>query len=123
MAFQETKGAQAGNGETTSKRNKNKKWAKDKLDAVVGRKDQEGQEGIPDLTALKKGMPKAIKVEKEMADMRHDASEFYKKFAKESNLNAATLRAAAKSYANEEREAAMRRAEQTTLIFEECGDQ
>jgi uncharacterized protein (UPF0335 family) len=90
----------------------------------LGRKEgADGQEAVPNLTELKKGMPKAIKLEKEMADMRSDASEFYKKFAKNSGLNAAQLRNAAKAYANDEREAALRKAEQTSLIFEECGDQ
>lgn len=90
----------------------------------LGRKEgSDGQEAVPNLTELKKGMPKAIKLEKEMANMRADASAFYKKFAKNSGLNAAQLRNAAKAYANDEREGALRKAEQTSLIFEECGDQ
>jgi hypothetical protein len=90
-------------------------------DAVVGRQDKDGQEAAIDLTALKKGMPKAIKLEKDLADSRSDASAFYKKFAKECGLNTAQLKAAAKAYADEEIEAQRRKAEQMTLIFEQCG--
>lgn len=93
----------------------------DSADAVTCRKDKDVQEAVVDVSALKKGMPKAIKLEKELADARSDASTFYKKFAKESGLNTAQLRAAAKSYANEETEATRRKAEQMTLIFVECG--
>lgn len=101
-----TNGAHAGNGSS---------------DPVVGRKDGDGQEAVVDVGELKKGMPKAIKLEQELAAARTDASEFYKKFAKASGLNAAQLRAAAKAYANEEIEGARRKAEQMTLIFGECG--
>lgn len=93
----------------------------DQDETVIGRKDKEGQEAVVDVQALKKGMPKAIKLEKELADARSDASEFYKKFAKEAGLNAAQLRTAAKSYANEDIEATRRKAEQMSLIFTECG--
>jgi cell division septum initiation protein DivIVA len=88
---------------------------------VAGRKDQSGQEGVIDKTALVKGMPKAIKIERDLADAKADASAFYKTFAESTNLNAATLRSAAKAYANDKEEAAKRKAEQTTLILEECG--
>lgn len=91
-------------------------------DPVVGRKEgTDGQEATVDVTALKKGMPKAIKLEKDLADARADASAFYKKFAKDCGLNTAQLRAAAKAYANEETEATRRKAEQMSLIFTECG--
>ncbi len=109
-----------GNGAEPPKGRRGKNGT-DKGDVVTGRKDGDGQEAVIDKDALVKGMPKAIKLEKEMADMKEDASNFYKKFAKESGLNAAQLRAAAKAYANEEVEAARRKAEQTSLIFEECG--
>ena len=89
---------------------------------VVGRKNKDGQEATVDVTALKKGMPKAIKLEKELADQRADASKFYKKFAKEAGLNTAQLRAAAKAYADQDTEALKRKAEQMTMIFEECGE-
>jgi hypothetical protein len=87
----------------------------------TGRKDNDGQEAVVDLTALKKGMPKAIKLEKELADARSDASAFYKKFAKECGLNTAQLKKAAKAYADEDTEAQLRKAEQMSLIFTECG--
>jgi cell division septum initiation protein DivIVA len=67
-----------------------------------------------------KGMPKAIKIERDLADMQSDASAFYKKFAESTNLNAAQLRSAAKAYANDKEEAAKRKAEQSALIFAEC---
>lgn len=88
---------------------------------VSGRKDKDGQEQVIDKNALVKGMAKAIKLEKDLADARDDASKFYKKFAKDCGINAAQLRSAAKAYANDEIDSAKRRAEQTTLIFEECG--
>jgi hypothetical protein len=87
----------------------------------TGRKDNDGQEAVVDLGALKKGMPKAIKLEKELADARSDASAFYKKFAKECGLNTAQLKKAAKAYADEDTEAQLRKAEQMSLIFTECG--
>lgn len=86
-----------------------------------GRKDKDGQEAVIHVDALKKGMPKAIRLEKELAEARSDASEFYKKFANECGLNTAQLKAAAKAYANEDTEAARRKAEQMSLIFGECG--
>lgn len=92
-----------------------------KRKGATGRKDQTGQEGVIDKTALVKGMPKAIKIEKELADMKSDASEFYKRFAEQTNLNAATLRSAAKAYAGDKEEEAKRKASQSSLIFEECG--
>jgi ATP-dependent protease HslVU (ClpYQ) peptidase subunit len=77
---------------------------------------------VIDVNALKKGMPKAIKLEKDLADARSDASAFYKKFAKECGLNTAQLKKAAKAYADEDIEEAQRRkAEQMSLIFENCG--
>jgi hypothetical protein len=88
---------------------------------VTGRKDNDGQEAVVDLTALKEGMPKAIKLEKSLAEQRSDASEFYKKFAKKCGLNTAQLKKAAKAYADEDAEAAQRKAEQMSLIFTECG--
>ncbi len=88
----------------------------------AGRQDNTGQEAVVDVSALKKGMPKAIKLEKELADARTDASNFYKQFAKEAGLNAAQLKAAARAYANEEIEATRRKAEQMSLIIEECGE-
>lgn len=90
-------------------------------DKPTGRKDKDGQEEVVHVDALKKGMPKAIKLEKELAAARSDASEFYKKFAKDCGLNTAQLKAAAKAYANEETEAALRKAAQMSLIFGECG--
>lgn len=91
-------------------------------EAVVGRKNgKDGQEATIDVTELKKGMPKAIKLEKDLADASSDASKFYKKWAKDCGLNTSQLRAAAKAYANEEIEGARRKAEQMSLIFEECG--
>jgi hypothetical protein len=90
-------------------------------EAETGRKDNDGQEAVVDLGALKKGMPKAIKLEKELADARSDASAFYKKFAKECGLNTAQLKKAAKAYADEDTEAQLRKAEQMSLIFTECG--
>ena len=104
--------------EKASKKGKGKRG---KAEPTVGRKDGEGQEAVIDVGALKKVMPKAIKLEKELADARHDASEAYKRWAKETGLNTAQLKAAAKAYANEETEAARRKAEQMSLIFEECG--
>lgn len=113
--------AHTGNGKDAKpkgKRGKNGAGA----EPVVGRKEgQDGQEATIDLGALKKGMPKAIKLEKELADQKTDASNFYKKFAKECGLNTAQLRTAARAYANEETEAANRKAEQMSLIFAECG--
>jgi hypothetical protein len=50
---------------------------------ATGRQDTDGQEAVVNVGALKKGMPKAIKLEKDLADARADASKFYKKFAKE----------------------------------------
>jgi len=92
-------------------------------DPVVGRKEgKDGQEATVNVTELKKGMPKAIKLEKDLADARSDASAFYKKFAKACGLNTAQLRAAAKAYADEETETARRKAEQMSLIFTECGE-
>lgn len=91
-------------------------------ESVVGRKDKDGQEVTVDLAALKKGMPKAIKLEKEIADQRADASAFYKKFAKKAGLNSSQLRSAAKAYADQETEALKRKANQMTMIFEECGE-
>jgi hypothetical protein len=93
---------------------------KDK-DNPTGRKDGDGQEAVVDVGALKKGMPKAIKLEKELADARSDASAFYKKFAKECGLNTAQLKKAAKAYADEDTEAERRKADQLSLIFVECG--
>lgn len=90
-------------------------------DAEVGRKDGDGQEAAVNVTALKKGMPKAIKLEKDLADARADASKFYKKFAKDCGLNTAQLKKAAKAYADEDMESARRKAEQLSLIFTECG--
>ena len=90
-------------------------------DKPTGRKDGDGQEAVVNVNALKKGMPKAIKLEKELADARADASAFYKKFAKECGLNTAQLKKAAKAYAEEDTEAHRRKAEQMTLIFTECG--
>ena len=99
-----------------------KKSKKKDSDPTVGRKEgADGQEAVVNVTELKKGMPKAIKLEKDLADARTDASKFYKKFAKECGLNTAQLRAAAKAYANEETEGERRKAEQMSLIFEECG--
>lgn len=92
-----------------------------KPDKETGRKDGDGQEAVVDVTALKKGMPKAIKLEKDLADAKADASKFYKKFAKECGLNTAQLKKAAKAYADEDIEAQRRKAEQLTLIFENCG--
>lgn len=93
----------------------------EKDETVTGRQDKDGQEAAIDVTALKKGMPKAIKLEKELADARSDASKFYKKFAKECGLNTAQLKKAAKAYADEDIEAQRRKAEQMNLIFSECG--
>lgn len=90
-------------------------------DKEQGRKDSDGQEAAINLTELKKGMPKAIKLEKDLADAKADASAFYKKFAKACGLNTAQLKKAAKSYADEDVEAQQRKAEQMTLIFENCG--
>lgn len=91
-------------------------------DLVVGRKEGgDGQEAVIDLSALKKGMPKAIKVEKDLADAKADASAFYKKFAKDCGLNTSQLKRAAKAYADEDAEAQSRKAEQMVLIFGECG--
>lgn len=88
---------------------------------TTGRKDKDGQEAVIDVAALKKCMPKAIKLEKDLADARADASEAYKRWAKATGLNTAQIKAAAKAYANEETEATRRKAEQMTLIFENCG--
>lgn len=90
-------------------------------ESVTGRQDKDGQEAVLDVTALKKGMPKAIKLEKDLADAKSDASAFYKKFAKECGLNTAQLKKAAKAYADEDIEAQKRKAEQMSLIFENCG--
>ena len=90
-------------------------------DKPTGRKDGDGQEAVVDVNALKKFMPKAIKLEKELAERRSDASEFYKKGAKECGLNTAQLKKAAKAYADEDAEAQRRKAEQLSMIFEECG--
>lgn len=90
-------------------------------DTTVGRQDGDGQEAIVNVTALKKGMPKAIKLEKDLADAKSDASKFYKNFAKECGLNTAQLKKAAKAYADEAIEDQRRKAEQLTLIFTECG--
>jgi len=110
-----------GGGAGPGKRGKRgKKNGHDKGE-VEGRKDQAGQEGVIDKTALVKGMPKAIKIERDLADAKADASAFYKKLAEETNLNAAQLRSAAKAYANDKEEEAKRKASQSTLIFEECG--
>lgn len=118
----EGEGAAGGNGADTHKPNgKGRKNGADKDDSVTGRQDKDGQEAAIDLTALKKGMPKAIKLEKELADARSDASKFYKKFAKECGLNTAQLKKAAKAYADEDTEAQRRKAEQMSLIFESCG--
>jgi len=98
------------------------KEKKGKREKPTGRKDGgEGQEAVVNVNALKKGMPKAIKLEKDLADARSDASNFYKKFAKECGLNTAQLKRAAKAYADEDAEAQRRKAEQMSLIFEECG--
>lgn len=115
-------GPHAGNGGGKPEPRKGRKNGVDKGDdKLVGRQDgHDGQEAVVDLGALKKGMPKAIKLEKDLADQRTDASNFYKKFAKECGLNTAQLRAAAKAYANEEAEAVSRKAEQMSLIFAEC---
>lgn len=116
-------GAAGGNGAETHKGNgkRGKANGADQDDTVTGRKDKDGQEATTDLGALKKGMPKAIKLEKELADARSDASKFYKKFAKECGLNTAQLKKAAKAYADEDTEAQARKAEQMSLIFTECG--
>lgn len=90
-------------------------------DRTTGRKDGDGQEAIVDVNALKKGMQKAIKLEKDLALARSDASAFYKKFAKDCGLNTAQLKKAAKAYADEDIEAQRRKAEQMSLIFENCG--
>ena len=98
------------------------KEKKAKREKPIGRKDGgEGQEANVDVNALKKGMSKAISLEKDLADARSDASNFYKKFAKECGLNTAQLKKAAKAYADEDAEAQRRKAEQMSLIFEECG--
>jgi hypothetical protein len=110
----------AGGGQP-AKGEKRRGAAKPDKETVVGRQDKDGQEAAIDLTALKKGMPKAIKLEKDLADARSDASAFYKKFAKECGLNTAQLKKAAKSYADEDAEAQRRKAEQMSLIFENCG--
>jgi hypothetical protein len=88
---------------------------------VVGRKDSDGQEGEINVTELKKVMPKAIKLEKDMIDKRSDASAAYKRWAEETGTNAAQLRKAAKAYANEKVEAERRKAAQLALIFTEVG--
>lgn len=111
MAFEDTKnehGGGNGNGRTRKKKK------------AAGRKDGEGQEAVLDVTALKKFMPKAVKWEKDDMDRASDKSEFYKKGGTETGFNVAQLKSAAKAYAKEEVEAAKRKAEQTTMIFEEC---
>lgn len=90
-------------------------------DRPAGRKDGDGQEAVVDVSALKKGMQKAIKLEKDLALARTDASAFYKKFAKDCGLNTAQLKKAAKAYADEDIEAQRRKAEQMSLIFDNCG--
>src|SRR6266850_1045954 len=113
-AGEKGRGAAKPNGKRHSKANGEER------DSVTGRQDKDGQEAVVDLGALKKGMPKAIKLEKDLADARSDASTFYKKFAKECGLNTAQLKAAARAYANEEVESARRKADQLSLIFVEC---
>jgi hypothetical protein len=114
MAFDDTKNEHSGGNGNGKAKSRGKK-------AAAGRKDHEGQEAVLDVTALKKFMPKAIKWEKEDMDRASDKSEFYKKGGTETGFNVAQLKAAAKAYAKEEVEAAKRKAEQSTLIFEECG--
>lgn len=115
-------GLNGGNGSGTHTDPEEKKSRKRSgADKPTGRKDGDGQEAVVDVTALKKGMPKAIKLEKDLADARADASAFYKKFAKECGLNTAQLKKAAKAYADEDTEAQRRKAEQMSLIFENCG--
>lgn len=86
-----------------------------------GRKDQQSQEAVISVEALKKWMPKAIKWEKEDMDRASDKSEFYKKGGELTGLNVAQLKTAAKAYAKEAVEEAKRKAEQLTLILDECG--
>jgi hypothetical protein len=112
MAFQDTDSDAGGNG-TKGKTKKTKGEA-------AGRKETDGQEAVLNVNALKKFMPKAIKWEKEDMDRASDKSEFYKKGGTETGFNVAQLKSAAKAYAKEEVEAARRKAEQITLIFEEC---
>lgn len=97
--------------------------AKPEKEPVTGRKDGDGQEAVIDVKKLKSVMPKAIKLEKDLADARSDASAAYKRWAKETGCNTAQLRAAAKAYANEEVEATRRKADQLSLIFVECGEE
>lgn len=87
---------------------------------VAGRKDQSGQEAVIDKTALVKGMPKGIKMVRDLADMTTDVNVFFKNLAEKTGLNAGTLRAAAKAYAGDKEEEAKRKADQTSLIFTEC---
>lgn len=115
MAFEDTKG-EHGSGNGGNGKSKAKRGGK-----ASARKSQDGQEAVIDVGALKKFMPKAIKWEKEDMDRAADKSEFYKKGGEDTGLNIPQLKSAAKAYANEEVEAAKRKAEQTTLIFEECG--
>ena len=124
--MEQIQGGLSGNGAggptTDDKPNRRRKNSASGDDPVVGRKEgNDGQEAAVNVTELKKGMPKAIKLEKELADARSDASAFYKKFAKACGLNTAQLRTAAKAYADEETETARRKAEQMSLIFTECG--
>lgn len=109
---------QKGNGKGgKTRKGRAKKATKD---PVVGRKDHDGQEATIDVTALKKIMPKAIKVEEGLLEASADASEAFKRWAKETGCNATELRAAAKAYAKEEVEAKKRKADQLSLIFTEC---
>lgn len=111
MAFNDEKnehGGGNGGGKTRKKKN------------ATARKGAEGQEAVLDVTALKKFMPKAVKWEKDDMDRASDKSEFYKKGGTETGFNVAQLKSAAKAYANEQVEAAKRKAEQTAMIFEEC---
>lgn len=110
-----------GGGAGTANESRKKRGKSNGRDHPTGRKDQGGQEGVIDKTALVKGMPKAIKIERDLADAKADASAFYKNFAEQTNLNAAQLRSAAKAYAGDKEEEAKRKAEQSSLIFEECG--
>lgn len=86
-----------------------------------GRKDNDGQEAVLDLKAIKDRVPDLIKLHIATKEAREEYSEAIKASAEKGGINARSLRAYVRARASESYEKDKQYAEQLSLLFDEIG--
>ena len=84
----------------------------------TGRVDPEGQEAVIDVTGYAESVPKAVKILKEIADLKTDYNEMVKDNAKKFGVKAAPLNRSYKARASDDFEEKKRQHEQLSLLFD-----